>query len=116
MTKTPDLYACGVDYVGVSNLQTFIETIPTYWEKYRELLYKIWYNTSIPEEKAIMDEISNALHVDKIKKPLFVVQGANDPRVNINEADQIVETLSERGVDVRSEERRVGKECRMRRE
>lgn len=100
MTKTPDLYACGVDYVGVSNLHTFMETIPPYWEKYRELLYKIWYNPSIPEEKAIMDEISPALHVEKIKKPLFVVQGANDPRVNINEADQIVETLRERGVEV----------------
>lgn len=100
MTKTPDLYACGVDYVGVSNLHTFMETIPPYWEKYRELLYKIWYNPSIPEEKAIMDEISPALHVEKIKHPLFVVQGANDPRVNINEADQIVETLRERGVEV----------------
>lgn len=100
MTKTPDIYACGVDYVGVSNLHTFMETIPPYWEKYRELLYKIWYNPSIPEEKAIMDEISPALHVEKIKKPLFVVQGANDPRVNINEADQIVETLRERGVEV----------------
>ncbi|WP_026451219.1 S9 family peptidase [Aequorivita capsosiphonis] len=100
MTKTPDLYACGVDYVGVSNLHTFMETIPPYWEKYKELLYKIWYNPTIPEEKAIMDEISPALHVDKIKKPLFVVQGANDPRVNIDEADQIVESLRENGVDV----------------
>ena len=100
MTKTPDLYACGVDYVGVSNLHTFMETIPPYWEKYRELLYKIWYNPSIPEEKIIMDEVSPALHVEKIKKPLFVVQGANDPRVNINEADQIVETLRKKGVDV----------------
>ena len=100
MTKTPDLYACGVDYVGVSNLHTFMETIPPYWEKYKELLYKIWYNPTIPEEKAIMDEISPALHVDKITKPLFVVQGANDPRVNINEADQIVENLRKRGVEV----------------
>lgn len=100
MTKTPDLYACGVDYVGVSNLHTFMETIPPYWEKYRQLLYKIWYNPEIPEEKAIMDEISPALHVEKIKKPLFVVQGANDPRVNIDEADQIVKTLRKRGVEV----------------
>lgn len=100
MTKTPDLYACGVDYVGVSNLHTFMETIPPYWEKYRELLYKIWYNPNIPEEKVIMDEVSPALHVDKIKKPLFVVQGANDPRVNINEADQIVDTLRAKGVEV----------------
>lgn len=100
MTKTPDLYTCGVDYVGVSNLFTFMETIPPYWEKYRELLYKIWYNPNIPEEKVIMNEISPALHVEKIKKPLFVVQGANDPRVNINEADQIVETLRAKGVEV----------------
>lgn len=100
MTKTPEKYACGVDYVGVSNLNTFMETIPPYWEKYREILYKIWYNPNIPEEKKIMDEISPALHVDKIKKPLFVVQGANDPRVNIDEADQIVKSLRERGVEV----------------
>ena len=100
MTKTPEKYACGVDYVGVSNLHTFMGTIPPYWEKYRELLYKIWYNPSIPEEKAIMDEISPALHVDKITKPLFVVQGANDPRVNIDEADQIVASLRKKGVEV----------------
>ncbi|SRX52727.1 S9 family peptidase [Aequorivita sp. CIP111184] len=100
MTKTPDKYACGVDYVGVSNLHTFMKTIPPYWEKYRDLLYKIWYNPNIPEEKAIMDEISPALHVNKIQKPLFVVQGANDPRVNIDEADQIVESLRKRGVEV----------------
>jgi dipeptidyl aminopeptidase/acylaminoacyl peptidase len=100
MTKTPDLYACGVDYVGVSNLFTFMESIPPYWEKYRELLYKIWYNPNIPEERAIMEEVSPALHVEKIKKPLFVVQGANDPRVNIHESDQIVETLRKSGVDV----------------
>ena len=100
MTKTPEKYACGVDYVGVSNLNTFMETIPPYWEKYREFLYKIWYNPGIAEEKKIMDEISPALQVDKIKKPLFVVQGANDPRVNIDEADQMVESLRNRGVEV----------------
>ena len=100
MTKTPEKYACGVDYVGVSNLNTFMETIPPYWEKYREILYKIWYNPGIPEEKEIMDEISPALHTEKIIKPLFVVQGANDPRVNIDEADQIVESLRKRGVEV----------------
>jgi dipeptidyl aminopeptidase/acylaminoacyl peptidase len=100
MTKTPDLYACGVDYVGVSNLNTFMGTIPAYWEKYRDFLYETWYNPNIPEEKAIMDEISPSLHTDKIKKPLFVVQGANDPRVNIDEADQIVEKLRARGIIV----------------
>ncbi|CAL68155.1 alpha/beta hydrolase family protein [Christiangramia forsetii] len=100
MTKTPEKYACGVDYVGVSNLNTFMSTIPPYWEKYRDMMYKIWYNPENAEEKVIMDEISPALHVDKIENPLFVIQGANDPRVNIDEADQIVESLRERGVEV----------------
>lgn len=100
MTKTPEKYACGVDYVGVSNLHTFMNTIPAYWEKYRDMLYTIWYNPNKPEEKKIMDEVSPALHVDKIVRPLFVVQGANDPRVNIDEADQIVEQLRARGIDV----------------
>ncbi len=100
MTKTPEKYACGVDYVGVSNLHTFMSTIPAYWEKYRDMLHTIWYNPNKPEEKKIMDEVSPALHVDKIVKPLFVVQGANDPRVNIDEADQIVAQLRARGVNV----------------
>ncbi len=100
MTKTPELYACGADYVGVSNLNTFMNTIPAYWEKYREYLHKSWYDPNIPEEKAIMDEISPALHTDLFQKPLFVIQGANDPRVNIDEADQIVSKLRARGIDV----------------
>ncbi len=100
MTKTPELYACGVDYVGVSNLNTFMKTIPAYWEKYLDFLYATWYDPNIPEEQAIMNEISPALHTDLIVKPLFVVQGANDPRVNIDEADQIVEKLRARGVHV----------------
>lgn len=100
MTKTPQKYACGVDYVGVSNLHTFMSTIPAYWDKYRDMLHTIWYNPNKPEEKKIMDEVSPALHVDKIQKPLFVVQGANDPRVHIDEADQIVGQLRKRGVEV----------------
>ncbi len=100
LTKTPDLYAAGVDYVGVSNLYTFMETIPPYWKPYEKILREIWYDENIPEEKAIMDEVSPVFHIDKIKKPLFVVQGANDPRVNIDESDQIVRALREKGVDV----------------
>lgn len=100
LTKTPDLYACGVDYVGVSNLFTFMETIPPYWEPYLPILKAIWYDPEIEEEKEIMEEVSPVFHIDKIKKPLFVVQGANDPRVNIDESDQIVEALRKKGVDV----------------
>ncbi|WP_299554447.1 S9 family peptidase [Seonamhaeicola sp.] len=100
LTKTPDLYACGVDYVGVSNLFTFMKTIPPYWKPYLKIIKEIWYDEDVPEEKAIMEEVSPAYHIDKIKKPLFVVQGANDPRVNIDESDQIVSALRAKGVDV----------------
>ncbi len=100
MTKTPDLYAAGVDYVGVSNLFTFMETIPPYWKPYLKIIKEIWYDEDVPEEKAIMEEVSPVFHVDKIKKPLFVVQGANDPRVNIDESDQIVEALRAKGYNV----------------
>ncbi|WP_417951989.1 S9 family peptidase [Flagellimonas myxillae] len=100
LTKTPDLYACGVDYVGVSNLFTFMKTIPPYWKPYLKIIKEIWYDEDNPEEKAIMEEVSPVYQMDKIKKPLFVVQGANDPRVNIDESDQIVSGLREKGYDV----------------
>ncbi|MEM1257390.1 MAG: S9 family peptidase [Bacteroidota bacterium] len=100
LTKTPDLYACGVDYVGVSNLFTFMNTIPAYWKPYLKILKEIWYDGDVAEEKVIMEQVSPVYHIDKIKKPLFVVQGANDPRVNIDESDQIVEALRAKGQDV----------------
>ena len=100
MTKTPDLYACGVDYVGVSNLFTFMKTIPPYWKPYLKIIKEIWYDEDIAEEKMIMEEVSPVYQIDKIKKPLFVVQGANDPRVNIDESDQIVSALRGKGYDV----------------
>ncbi len=100
LTKTPDLYACGVDYVGVSNLFTFMDSFPEYWKPYLEIVREIWYDETIPEEKVIMEEVSPVYQIEKIKKPLFVVQGANDPRVNINESDQIVEALRAKGQDV----------------
>jgi len=99
MAFTPDLYACGIDFVGVSNLFTFMETIPPYWEVYLEMMYEM---VGHPEnDKALLEEASPVFHVDKIKSPLFVAQGANDPRVNINESDQIVNALKERGVETR---------------
>ncbi|MGB5226818.1 MAG: S9 family peptidase [Eudoraea sp.] len=100
LTKTPDLYACGVDYVGVSNLFTFMQTIPPYWKPYLKIIKEIWYDEDIAEEKVIMEEVSPVYQIDRIKKPLFVVQGANDPRVNIDESDQIVSALRSKGYDV----------------
>ena len=100
LVKTPDLYVCGVDYVGVSNLFTFFDSFPPYWKPYLKQVYEQWYNPNLAEDKLIMKQVSPALNVDKITKPLFVVQGANDPRVKMSESDQIVKNLRKRGFDV----------------
>ncbi|MFD2598855.1 alpha/beta hydrolase family protein [Sphingobacterium corticis] len=100
LTKTPDLYKAGVDYVGVSNIFTLMSSIPEYWKPYKDMLYEIWYDLDKEDEAAIAKEVSPIFHIEKIKAPLFVVQGANDPRVKIAEADQIVKALREKGVDV----------------
>lgn len=95
---TPDVYACGVDYVGVSNIFTILENIPPYWEPYREMLYEMIGNPVT--DSTYLQEVSPKFHADKIKAPLFIAQGANDPRVKKIESDQMVEAMKERGVKV----------------
>lgn len=98
ITSTPDLYAAAVDYVGVSNIFTLLETIPPYWESSRNMFYE---RVGHPEkDKELLTNASPVFHADKINTPLFVAQGANDPRVNQAESDQIVEALRARGVEV----------------
>ena len=98
LTFSPELYACGVDYVGVSNLFTFMKTIPPYWEPFRKMMYEMVGN---PEtDSALFVAASPVFHVDKIVAPLFVAQGKMDPRVNIAESDQMVEAMKKRGIDV----------------
>jgi len=98
LTFTPNLYACGVDYVGVSSLFTFMESMPPYWELYRSMMYEM---VGHPEkDKKLLASASPLLHIDKIKAPLFIAQGANDPRVVKSESDQIVEALKNAGIEV----------------
>ena len=95
---TPDLYACGVDYVGPSNLFTLLKTIPPYWKTDLKMYYE---RVGDPERDAqLLREVSPVFHADQIKAPLFVAQGANDPRTNINESNQIVNALRARGIQV----------------
>ncbi len=99
ITNTPDLYAAAVDYVGVSNLFTFMETIPPYWEPYKKMLYEMVGDPNT-KDSIMMKANSPVFHVDKIKAALFVAQGANDPRVAQDESDQMVEALEKNGVIV----------------
>ena len=99
LIKTPDLYVCGVDYVGISSMFTFIKSIPEYWKPMLNMIKEMFYDIDDPIEAEIARAVSPVYHVDKIKKPLFVVQGANDPRVNIEESDQIVVKLREKGFE-----------------
>jgi dipeptidyl aminopeptidase/acylaminoacyl peptidase len=98
LVKEPALYAAGVDYVGVSNLFTFMQTIPPYWKPFLDMTYEMVGHPD--KDKAWFQEHSPALNADRIETPLFVAQGAKDPRVNINESNQIVEALRKRGVQV----------------
>ena len=95
---SPELYSCGVDYVGVSNLFTFQKSIPPYWEPYKEMLYEM---VGHPEKDSLLlRDASPVFHVDNIKAPLLIAQGLNDPRVNKAESDQMVEALKKKGIDV----------------
>lgn len=98
ITYTPHLYACAIDYVGVSNLLTFMQTIPPYWKPMLEMMYE---QVGDPvRDREMLEACSPALHADRIVAPLFIAQGANDPRVNKAESDQMVAALRVRGVEV----------------
>jgi dipeptidyl aminopeptidase/acylaminoacyl peptidase len=95
---TPELYACGIDYVGVSNLFTFLNTIPPYWKPGLDMMYE---QIGHPEkDKALLAEASPVMHADKIRAPLLIAQGAQDPRVNVEESNQMVAAMKKRGVEV----------------
>ena len=98
ITFTPDLYACCIDHVGVSNLFTWLKSGPEYYNVFKEITDE---QIGHPEkDKELLEQISPVFHVDKIKAPLFIAQGRMDPRVPIAESDQMVAALKNRGIDV----------------
>ena len=97
---TPDLYACGVDIVGPSNIFTLLESVPAYWESGRAFLYGMVGDPNTEAGKNRIREASPLFSADKIVKPLLIIQGANDPRVKQAEADQIVVALRDKGKQV----------------
>jgi dipeptidyl aminopeptidase/acylaminoacyl peptidase len=100
VTFTPELYAAAVSIVGPSNLITLLDSIPPYWEPIRKMFYQRMGDPNTPEGKAQLQRQSPLNSAGKIKTPLMVVQGLNDPRVNKAESDQIVIALRDRGFPV----------------
>ena len=95
---TPELYACGVDIVGPSNLQTLLASIPPYWKvMLKEMLLRIG---NVDKDSAFNQKISPLFHAQNIRAPLLIAQGLNDPRVNISQADTIVKTLRDKKIKV----------------
>ena len=97
---TPDEFACGVDIVGPSNLETLLATIPPYWAPMVSQFHERMGNPTTPEGLALLKERSPLYSAHRISKPLLIGQGANDPRVNQAESDQIVEAMKAKGIPV----------------
>lgn len=99
LTFTPDVFACGVDIVGPSNLITLLQSIPPYWEPLKASMYHRIGNLETEEE--FLKSRSPLFFIDRIKKPLLIGQGANDPRVKQAESDQIVEAMQKANLPVK---------------
>lgn len=100
LTFTPDAFACGVDIVGPSNINTLLSTIPPYWQPAIEMFAQRVGDFRSDEGKKFLESRSPLNFVDKIKKPLLIGQGANDPRVKQSEADQIVAAMQKKNIPV----------------
>jgi dipeptidyl aminopeptidase/acylaminoacyl peptidase len=100
MTFTPDVFACGVDIVGPSNLRTLLETIPPYWKPQFEMFASRVGDPRTEEGRKLLEARSPLTYVDRIKKPLLIGQGANDPRVKQTESDQIVKAMQGKNIPV----------------
>jgi dipeptidyl aminopeptidase/acylaminoacyl peptidase len=99
LTFTPEVFNCGVDIVGPSNIATLIRSIPPYWKPLRGIFDKRVGNIDTEEE--FLKERSPLSKVDAITKPLLIGQGANDPRVKQAESDQIVAAMRKNGKEVK---------------
>jgi dipeptidyl aminopeptidase/acylaminoacyl peptidase len=100
LTFTPDTFACGVDIVGPSNLNTLLKTIPPYWEAIRQQFYKRMGDPTTEAGRALLHDRSPLFRAGAITRPLLIGQGANDPRVNQAESDAIVKAMDAKHIPV----------------
>ncbi|MBH0055609.1 S9 family peptidase [Pseudoalteromonas sp. SWXJZ94C] len=101
LTFTPELYKCGINYVGITDVSLLFDSLPKHWEPQRETLKK---QIGDPNDKALMKKMSPLYHVDKIVAPLMIVQGAKDPRVVKKHAINLRDALEERGITLSDDE------------
>jgi len=100
LTLAPEFFACGVDEVGPSNLTSFINSIPPYWKPQLDILASRVGDHRTPEGRALLEERSPLNYVERIRRPLLIAQGANDPRVNRSESDTIVRAVEAKKIPV----------------
>jgi len=100
LTFTPDVFACGVDIVGPSNLETLLETIPPYWAPLVKTFHERMGDPRTEDGRTLLRAASPLYKADQIIKPLLIAQGANDPRVKQSESDQIVGAMKAAGIPV----------------
>jgi dipeptidyl aminopeptidase/acylaminoacyl peptidase len=99
-TKTPDVFACIVDLFGISNLITFMATIPPYWGPWFSVWKKRLGDPDTEEGRAFLIERSPLTHIDRVIRPILIAQGMRDVRVVPAESEQMVAALKQRGVPV----------------
>ena len=100
LTFTPELFACGVDIVGPSNLETLLQTIPPYWKPVVQQFHRRMGNPETPEGLQLLKDRSPLHKADRIVRPLLIGQGANDPRVKQAESDQIAGAMKAGNIPV----------------
>jgi dipeptidyl aminopeptidase/acylaminoacyl peptidase len=100
LTLTPDVFRCGVDIVGPSNLLTLLASIPPYWAPLMTLFKQRIGDPETAEGKALLTAASPLTHAAQIRRPLLIGQGANDPRVKQAESEQIVKAMTDHHLPV----------------
>jgi dipeptidyl aminopeptidase/acylaminoacyl peptidase len=101
MTFTPDVFACGVSAVGMSNLVTLLENAPPHWKSWMPLFHKYVGDPSRPEDRARLEAKSPLFRARDAQRPILIIHGANDQRVKLRESEQMVDALHREGKDIR---------------
>jgi dipeptidyl aminopeptidase/acylaminoacyl peptidase len=100
MTFTPERFACGISFVGMSDLASLLENAPLYWELGKPWWTRFVGDPSQPQQREVMTAKSPLFQADKVQKPLLILHGANDPRVKLDQSTRMVDALRAAGKEV----------------